>query len=329
MPGLANLLLLAIPLGIAVAARKKKPAPPGVQKGFVREPTVTPVTPPVREPTVTPVTPPAAVGPIIASFPDDMSPQLGNGQRMLIDAVLAGRHDPLDFGVVSSIGDEGTPMAGYRLAVPVMRDALKIEGVRPIGTHLTAQEIADRHPAGLLLLTPYVAGLISAQADAKLAPTILSPVTSTKAQMIQASAAVDRKLAAAGVEAPAMVSNPSKDWVLTIRHTEPGVHPVSKVPRSEAAANHGLYRAPFDPIQNVGLAHNLEHTDYSQMLRFMGRTGILEHPSGEQTFPDLVQLLTSGFAPLLTGTKGKLRGRQAGEGVLPYSRHPAIPTTFV
>lgn len=316
---LARALMLAIPvlLGAAAAAResKEKPKPP------------IPVPPTGKVPPTVPTTPPLPAPPegsIIAALPEGWSV---SREGMILDAVRAGLHEPPDWTLVWSHGEEGTDLEGWRLGVPVMNDALKIEGVRPIGSFNTGQAIADH--LGLQVATPWMAALTYEQAPAQLTPTLLDPVTASKSGMIKASKLVDEKLAKViaekGLDPKPLVGNVSKWWVLTTRNLEPGVHPVSKVPRSEAGANHGLFTAPWQPIQNVGLFHNRDHADNTQGFRFMGPESILVSPDEREQITRTAMILTmDDFAPLLTGRKGRIRGKQVGEGALPWTRHPAI-----
>ncbi len=284
-------------------------------------------------------TQPTKGGSLIASLPAESTGRLDDPrEQMIATAVRAGLNDPLIFSEVVSVGEVGTPQEGYAIRVPVMNDSLMIEGVRVDGSYLTGQKVADlltRNPeAPVTMLTPWMAGLAYEQADVKLAPTTSGEltekgVTTKTSQMIEASELVDRKLAAAmkqkGLTGPVLVANGLKDWVLTIRHTEPGVHPESKVPRSQAAANHGFYTKAWRPIQNVGLAHHLTHVDYSQALRYMGGDSIVVLPDkSELVFPTAEALTDPLLGPLLTGRQGRIIGKQVGEGVLPYSRHPAL-----
>lgn len=252
--------------------------------------------------------------------------------RAIVGAVAKGNYGPLDWWNVIS---EGTgELAGYQLEIPVMTDALHVEGVRVTAPLPVADEIAQL--LGLQMLTPFVAGLVSEQAHAQLSPTTagndlsVKTATANTSQMREASAVVDRKLApvkaardAAGEST--LVRNPGKDWVITIRNSWPGVHPQSGVPHTKAAANHGLFSSPWNPIQNVGLFHGLDHVDYSQTLRYMGPQVILRAPDDTaQLLPTAEVMQSAELAELITGVQGRAYGTQLGEGALPFHRHPLL-----
>lgn len=264
----------------------------------------------------------SASGPLIQALPPAAGEQR---ERTIFDAVRNGLYDPIHFKWIVSMGEPGSALEGWTAAVPVMSDALSVDGVRVATNYQTAQRIADE--LGLQMMTPFLDALTYAQADAQLSPTAPQPVNSSTAAMVRTSSIVDRKLRQAfqGDGVPLVGTN-TKNWVITRRFLEPGAHPTSGVLRSQAAANHGLYRGAFDPIQNVGLAHNLLHTDSTQHLRFAGGESVLTDPDGNDVPIPTAALITDPNAgPLVSGVADKLRGRQTGEGHLPYSRHPAIP----
>ncbi len=333
--------MLGVPLAIGLVAasteKKKSPAPgpPPPRPPGGPPPPVPPTDVPVTEPPA-PGEPPQTPGPVpgglIAALPENYGP---GREQMILDAVRAGlAEDPVQNVITVDSPGEGA-YAGHTLKVPVMGDALKIDGVRVNTNFETAQRIADAL-GGFMMLTPYVAGLISEQAHAKLEPTTAAKdltvkhATARKSQMIEASRRVDDKLApikatrdAQGL--PTLVSNPGKDWVLTIQYTHAGAHPESGVPKAEAGANHGLYTSPWHPIQNVGLYHPMDHVDYSQTVRFMGTHSALVDPNGATTLVANADVLSDpDMAHMLTGVANKRYGKQWGEGRLSFARHPAL-----
>lgn len=327
---LGKMLLLAIPVAVIAAVvssdddeeQPEGPRPPAGGAG----PPPPPATPSGAEPSKPAGQPPGGAGSFIDRLPEPYSQEREN---MILAGVESLFYDTPQWKMVSSIGAEGSPAAGYKISIPVMADALKFDSVRVETDYRTAQLIADR--MGVQMLTPFVDALSYEQADAKLSPTTFpwnAQMAATKTWMIKASKAIDDKIAAAGYSSAdvPLVGNAGKVWVLTIKFSWPGEHPVSHVPHSQAAANHGLYTSAWQPIQNVGVAHNLAHTEYSQMLRYMGRELFLTMPDGSTTTVSTAAILEDPtLAQLLTGQKGVLRGKQVGEGPLPYSRHPAIP----
>lgn len=303
--GLGNLLILAIPLAIGLVARKEK-----------RTPVRPPAPPPAAAPAVQLVG-----GDFIDALPSDKGPLR---EAMLLSGIQDGLFDPIEWKYVTSFGEAGTPLEGWRLSVPVMNDTLKIQGVRITTDYDTADAIARE--LGVQMLTPFVSAMTYAQADAKLSYTAPQPASSKTSEMIRTSKLVDAKLKKAfvGPGVP-LVGNASKDWVITRRFLEPGVHAKSKQPRATAAANHGLYKRDFDPVQLVGLAHNRKHVDGTQGLRYMRGDSILTSPDGlEQDVTTSFVLMDENLAPLISGVRGKLRGKQVGEGALPFDAHPDI-----
>lgn len=185
----------------------------------------------------------------------------------ILDAARAGALDPITWAPVVS------ERHGHRLVVYVTADALKLEGVRVTVTHATAQHLADL--LGAHLLTSRIADLAYLQAAARLAPQIQRPDAdmADTARMVAHSRAVDAAIAAAhdglgAALAPGdLVSPVGKDWINTPRlRAQP-----------DRAANFG-WHAPTAPLrspggaavwQSIGLAHDLAHVDYSQVVRLM------------------------------------------------------------
>lgn len=319
-------LLLALPIAVwgLVEAhdrkQQKRPPrrpPPGPSPAPSPPPTPEPMPAPTPAPTPSE---PAPSGSFLAAMDEEWSQ---HREEQVRSAMLAGLFDPMRYEFVISEGAPGTPREGYRLEIPVMRDAFSIEGVRIEGTYETAQRLADW--LHLTMMTPYVAGLISAQSDAPIQPVTLTPATATKAQMIQASRMVDERLRA--FPGWRLMRNAGKDWVLTARLLEAEPHPSSHVAKLDSGPNHGLFVAAWEPIQNVGTFHGWRnHTDYTEVLRFTGPEGTLVHPDGTREYVATKPAVMDSFlAPFLTGEEGRIYGKQVGEGVLPFDRHPSIP----
>lgn len=326
--GIGTLLAIGIPLALAAVSRSKdEKAAVNNGKG--------PATPPTKPASFVP-------GNIVASFPES---DYATRDKMILSAVIAGKEDPIVYAIVTMLGDG--PLAGWELDVPVMADGLKIEGVRVTPSYEYAQYIADvltsrdPEPGPVIMMTPWLDATAFEQADAPLVYTT-SPqlknkgVTALTSQMIDASQTVDRKLAAmvaAGVINPAafapLVGNAGKNWNLSEKLLWPGAHPKTGQVYAEAAINQGLYPQgqPFSPVQYRGAAHPRSHTDYSQGLRLAGATSVLREP-GESTGIKVAtsSILTDpNLGPLLSGTKGHVRGKMVGEGFLTFDRHPKIP----
>jgi len=153
---------------------------------------------------------------------------------------------------------------GRVCAFGVMRDALRIDGVRVSVTATTAQRIADL--LGAMLPTPKMATLTWLTAT-KLDPQP-RPISASTEAMIAHSHAVDAAIAGRA----GLVADVGKWWVLTDRLTE------------SVAANFG-WHVRTDPwrgihteravsgdayvIQGVGHRHDPRHVDYSQVCRLV------------------------------------------------------------
>jgi len=321
-----TVLLLSIPIliGLIMASDETKtnggkhPPPPPPK----------PPSPPNPMPPKTGPAPPLTVIP--GGLIDQLAEHPGATREAQVQAIVRdGTFDTFRWTNVHSVGEKGTELEGWTLAVPVMSDAFKVEGVRVEGTFRLYQWIADT--LGLALMTPFVAGLVSEQTDTPgVTPSTGAPVDGTKARMLRANAEIDAKLAA--YPGAKLVLNQGKDHVLTIKFASGKVHPQSGVQNAKASANHGLYNSPWHPIQNVGMAHPAGvdgepgYEDYSEMMRWLGPMAILIGPDGiPRPKATKAIVMDPEFAPLLTGRKGAIRGAQVGEGVLPYDRHPRLP----
>ena len=344
---LSKLLLLALPLGIGLVSSAKRkrtgqtpaPAPPGgapSSPGSLPGSSGVPAGHTPKSPAPTPSKPskPLEPGGVIAALDEY---DFAERDRLLHQAVVAGLYEFPDVWSVESLGSG--PMEGWKLLIPVMTDALQIEGVRVTTSFRTAQAIADAI-GGFMMLTPFVCGLIYEQAHAQLTPTTSAELTvktptARTSQMIEASQRVDQKLAPIKAQRDAkqlvtLVANPSKDWVLTRWYLSSGRHSKTNVAHAESGANHGLYTAPWDPIQNVGLAHPMSHVDYSQGVRFMGTHSSLFDPHGHVTLVSNAEIIRDPeMAHMLTGVKGRAYGKQVGEGPLPFARHPQLAQGIV
>ena len=256
----------------------------------------------------------------IASLPSGQSASVIKAREaLLIDAVKTGRAQ-VRWAFVT------TAWKGKAATIPVMADTLAVGetgAVRISTTYPTAQAIADLL-GNVQLLTPKIAHVVHLRAKVSL-PALTQPwfqgkggdgTMSETFRIKDYNAKVDAKPAVLGGATKSdIVGNVGKDWVVTIRWNSAGA------PKKHNAANYGFY----DPKglsmsgdqpgrrlwQSTGLAHNFGHTDYSQLLRFMGRTMLIDgvvHSTANV-------MMDAKLAPLVTGAEGKL----------PYWRHPDLP----
>lgn len=239
-----------------------------------------------------------------------------------------------DWEVVTSSDNKGRT-----LRVPVMSDALRIEGVRFPLSGLNQQLLANARNE--VLLTSYVAGLISAQSDVQIAPVTLmrgdgtirtdiglpyppgtkgSLVMNDSPTCVAISQAIDREI---GFQS-GMLNNPGKAVVLTRRLWASGTNKMG-LPYNQTVAIVGFWTAPWSPIQPLSLYHGINYEDYSHPYRAMGPTCELHEPGEEPgTFQTATIMTNPELGPLLCGVAGKVYGKVVGEGFLPAAHHPGV-----
>ncbi|EYF01390.1 hypothetical protein [Chondromyces apiculatus] len=187
----------------------------------------------------------------------------------------------------------------HELVLFVSADALRVGdeqgSVRVSVSARTAQRIADL--LGCVLPTTKVCDLIWEQAAVKLKPCIQKPdgAMGYTSRMIQHHTKVE----AAYAGRQGLIENVGKHWVLTNRLA--GTRNVS--------ANYGWYdeAAPrkfgaHKMWQTLGLAHNLDHVDYSQVMRLVQRCCLV---NGEER--DLTEVMVDRTLAPLVSSEGPLR----------------------
>jgi hypothetical protein len=164
--------------------------------------------------------------------------------------------------------------AGHSASILVSRRALAIvsgsDRLTVNATYKTAQAIADA--VGGAMMTTRIADEIDAQAAQRL--PVLSkawqgPNTDNSGsklfRMYDQSADIASRVTSDG-----KISNEGKDWVLTPRFWDPNEGALR-----HHSANFGWYGGKSTSpggrkvVQSVGLMHDMGHTDYSQLLRFV------------------------------------------------------------
>lgn len=222
-------------------------------------------------------------------------------EAAILQAVRDQLYRPIQwFGIQSKIGS-------HSCILYVASDALAIgeedDYVRVNVTHRTAQQIAD--VLGYALPTTKISDLAFMQASVVILPCTQKPDMwmAHTARMVQHSNAVTSNIyGRVGLVAPV-----GKDWVLTNK----------LVGKPHLAANYGWHvnTAPFvgpggaHVYQPLGLAHNLDHVDYSQVLRLVNRCVVVD---GQDML--LEDVLTSDELSLLL----------SDEGTLKITRHPGV-----
>ena len=207
-------------------------------------------------------------------------------EDLILQALANGEHPAVQWAELTvRRGDE-------RVTLVVATDAVKVgdatESVRVNVTPRTAQQIADLF--GCVLPTTRICDLIWDQASAQLSPSFQTADAhmADTTRMVQHSRDVDAKLGGR----PGLVANVGKDWVVSNRLS----------PGQGRAANYGWYdtRAPNQRMwQTLGLRHNLDHVDYSQVVRLVQRTVKLN--GIEMSIDDArIAWAVSGEGPLTT-----------------------------
>jgi GH25 family lysozyme M1 (1,4-beta-N-acetylmuramidase) len=208
----------------------------------------------------------------------------------VINAVKVGLCLPVEWVEVpvNALIKDGENERLVRATVFVSRDVLSVgepdDYIRVNGSAETAQRIADI--CGTVLPTSKICDLIYTLAKTRrqaiepcIQPSVpsdrtkkgFSPLMNDTAAMVQHSRAVDERLKKLGVQ-PIVVSNAGKDWILSNKLT------------GNLAANYGWF-SPSAPYrkglghrlwQPAATAHDLHHTDYSQTIRLVKATMIVD-----------------------------------------------------
>jgi hypothetical protein len=231
------------------------------------------------------------------NFPE----KIAEREKYIFDQVLAGNFDaewvPLEY----SDGNR-------KIKFNVMKDALKIDGVRVNVSAELQQKLADVFNASLL--TAHVADLMFVSAVHRIEPCPMM-ISSAVASMVKHSQMVDAKV---GFNATGLVASPGKHWILDkkldwntskacnygwhfIGNNYKGIkgHPVaSKISRFNGSV--------VSVIQPNACAHDMKHSDYSQICQLVSQTCWID--DAEYKFSNVLQdpskcdLATAG-GPLL------------------------------
>lgn len=249
------------------------------------------------------------------SFFDELPPgrntdETEERESMIVGAVVSQQHDPFEWWGVEVADKDGNQLTFY-----IMRDALKIEGVRINVSATGAQQIAD--VLGALLPTALMTDLTWESAF-QLPPSPQQITSSTKA-MIAHSERVDALI---GGHDDELVADVGKYWILTNKLVQRP--PGARLPAGIVSANYGWHFKGENfqglrgeqavslrerVIQGVGLAHDRWHTDYSQVCRLVSAYATL---NDQKVF--LADVLTDPDTAHLV----------SNEGVLVTTRQPAV-----
>jgi hypothetical protein len=241
-------------------------------------------------------------------------PETGSDrEELILGAVRNGYYAPVTWSTIQ------VAHGPYIAKLQVSSDGLRIgdtsESIRLSTGHGTAQLIAN--DLGSVLPTPKLSDEIWAQADVRI-PPLTQPwyadgTMGHLSRMIEQSALVDELIAQHGGSAGQLVADVGKDWVITRRLWN----------SPSRAANYGWLTGAGQSaaatsvggwvIQGIGLAHGLQHVDYSQTLRLIYREVEICDQSScwAEDIYDVIK--DPELAPLISH-----------EGVLPSMEHPGI-----
>jgi hypothetical protein len=198
-----------------------------------------------------------------------------------------------------------TSKGDLRARLAVSSRAATIDGVRVNLSERGLQQVADA--LGMHLLTPYLVDQIAKKADLKLTPRpqawYADGSMGNLARMFDYDAIVNEEL---GGRQGTLVANEGKDWVLEgYAFTAAGMN---------KGTNYGWFQPNGKPIQGIGRVHNLDHSDYSQLVRLVSSV-VSVSDDGGKTYRNasFEELLTSPkYFPLVSYER------------LPGARHPGV-----
>lgn len=232
---------------------------------------------------------------ILNSLPENPSPAR---EHQILDHVRAGNY------VINWLPitiESGPRRATFWVSNDAIRLGDKESSFRPGMTQLTQQKIADELNA--VLPTAKLSDEIYRQADLKIKPNLVfgGPKMAKMSTMKAYNASVDARIQNiiteiyAGTVLPEefLIASVGKDWVNSRRLLG---NPI--VQGAPASINYGGHREDMGPIpktgpfrsaslyppvvvhQSEGRAHNIGHTDYSQVGRFVAREVMVCEPMG-------------------------------------------------
>lgn len=278
-------------LGLGWLIQRRKPAPGKAAKQATRAPAGAAITIPPGLP--------------ISKWPQDAA---GRSAAVLA-AVREGRGSYRLASIQTSAGKN-------RIArVRVFSAPLMVDGVT-VNAHMAAQQaIADHY--GLLLFTPKLADMKNVQATTRLTPLAQTwykdgtmGLTSRMLdyhQLLQAAKAKAEYDSGKGI-----LSNAGKYWVLSSGLWQSG--------NARKSANYGWYNGS-SLLQPLGLAHNLAHSDYSQVIELWSPDVEVSNDGGMTWRAEDGRKLLTSTAP---GDYSLVSYER-----LPGYRHPGIPLANV
>jgi hypothetical protein len=200
------------------------------------------------------------------NFPE----KIADREKYIYDQVIAGNFEA-----------EWTPLqyssGGRTILFNVMKDALKVDGIRVNVSAELQQKLADLF--GASLLTSHIADLMFINAVHRVEPCPMT-ISSTVASMVKHSQMVDTKV---GLKTTGLVASPGKHWILdkkldwnTGKACNYGWHFVGtnyKGIKGHPAGSkqNQLNGSPVSVIQPNACAHDMKHSDYSQICQLVSQ----------------------------------------------------------
>ena len=207
---------------------------------------------------------------------------------------------------------------GAALHLSLMRDSLKVNGIRVAASARDLQAIADLLEA--MLLTPKVVDLLWRHASPRFDPVIrIDGDIVANSTSERFSSAIDELVAKNGGDQGGIIDSIGKYWVLDNGLAKPGL----KYGKSTACnygwlSTGGRYDAVTPGLrcwQGPGFQHNDQYADPSQLVRLMKREARLVLADGTERAVDLADVATDpALAPLMSH-----------DGVLRYLRMAGVP----
>lgn len=245
---------------------------------------------------------------LLATWPEKAGPER---EEAILRAFRDGHHLPLVWAELTA--GRGSDTVSFFVTADALEVGDASNSLRVTTTARTAQRIADLF--GCVLQTPSLCDLVWEQASVRLTPSFQTPDAhmSDTSRMVAHHAAVEEKRRGR----TGLVENVGKHWVLVN----------SLFARPGRAANYGWFdpRAPNRRLwQSVGTAHNLDHVDYSQVVRLVQRSARLNGAVVDISDPRIAWAV-SGEGPLLAwrlpgvGEEARLPGMQTGTDTQPVA----------
>ena len=200
-----------------------------------------------------------------------------------------------------------TSHENHRALLSVSAQAAQLDGVRVSLTARDQLKLAQHLGAGLLTKSLvdriYKSGLrLAARPQAWDAdgPGGRGTMGDLR-RIVEYSGIVDAEmLATPGHEVAELIANEGKDWIVT----------KWSIQNPERPENYGFFKPSGKPWQPVYHAHNLDHSDYSQLARFVKNQAMISLDEGKSWTPDTVDRIAGD--PLLY--------RLVSDEILPFPR---------